>query len=117
MAPGKSLQPVRLGAHTSIPDGGAMGFTIETASGPRHIFIIRQGETFHAYENRCPHTGVSLDWQPNQFLDLSNTLIQCSNHGALFRIEDGLCIYGPCVNRYLTSISSRIEDGELTVLL
>jgi nitrite reductase/ring-hydroxylating ferredoxin subunit len=102
---------------TDIADGTAIGFTMETAAGPRPIFIVRQGMQVHAYENRCPHTGVNLDWQPDQFLDLSNTLIQCSTHGALFRIRDGLCIYGPCLNRSLTPVAAEISDGDVYILL
>jgi nitrite reductase/ring-hydroxylating ferredoxin subunit len=83
----------------------------------RDILVVSQQDHYYAYLNSCPHTGASLDWQPNQFLDSSGTLIQCSTHGALFRIEDGLCIYGPCLNRSLTAIETHIELGELFILL
>jgi len=71
-----------------IPVDEARGFVIYHNELPIQLFIVRKENSIYAYENRCPHVGTSLDWQPNQFLDSSNSLIQCSTHGALFRIED-----------------------------
>ena len=34
-------------------------------------------------------------------------------HCALFRIEDGYCVAGPCVDRSLTPVKLRIEDGRV----
>jgi nitrite reductase/ring-hydroxylating ferredoxin subunit len=42
------------------------------------------GGQAYVYLNRCPHRGVGLEWHPDQFLDPSNSLIQCATHGALF---------------------------------
>lgn len=117
MNPSTSIGKIRLCPLTAIPVGGATGFRLETNSGMRDILVVRLDDHYYAYLNSCPHTGASLDWQPNQFLDSSGTLIQCSTHGALFRIEDGLCIYGPCLNRALTPLMTQIEDGELFILL
>jgi nitrite reductase/ring-hydroxylating ferredoxin subunit len=94
-----------------------MGFAIAQGPQARQVFVVRRGENIHAYENRCPHTGVNLDWQPNQFLDITNTLIQCSTHGAQFRIEDGLCVYGPCLNRHLTRYDTRVDAGGIYILI
>jgi nitrite reductase/ring-hydroxylating ferredoxin subunit len=98
-----------------IPVDEARGFVIYHNELPIQLFIVRKENSIYAYENRCPHVGTSLDWQPNQFLDSSNSLIQCSTHGALFRIEDGLCIQGPCVNQYLTGIRVEIKDKDIIV--
>ena len=99
-----------------IPNDSAKGFSIGGNNQQRHIFIIRKTSQIFAYENRCPHMGTSLDWQPDQFLDSENRLIQCSTHGALFRIEDGLCIYGPCVNQSLIPIPVEIQGDRVCIL-
>lgn len=65
----------------------------------------------YVYKNRCPHRGVGLEWLPDQFLDSSASLIQCATHGALFLIEDGECIAGPCEGKSLTALECR-EDGQ-----
>lgn len=69
------------------------------------------------YHNRCPHTGVNLDWQPGDFLNLERNAIQCAVHGALFRMEDGLCVWGPCVGRSLREFAVTIAQGRVWVAL
>jgi len=53
----------------------------------------------------------SLGWQPDRFLDDSASLIQCATHGALFLIENGECIAGPCAGQSLTAVPGR-EDAQ-----
>lgn len=101
----------------TIPENGARAFTVETQTGARQIFIVRRGDEIYGYDNRCPHTGVPLDWMPDQFLDITGKLIQCATHGALFRIEDGYCIYGPCVSQSLQSITVNLDNNMLEVVL
>ena len=36
-------------------------------------------------------------------------MILCATHGALFRIEDGHCLSGPCVGESLTPLPVSIE--------
>jgi nitrite reductase/ring-hydroxylating ferredoxin subunit len=37
----------------------------------------------------------------------------CATHGALFEIEDGKCVYGPCLGRSLAPIRIRVEGGNV----
>lgn len=65
-----------------------------------------------AYLNQCPHTGVNLNWQPNECFDLEQRYLACSLHGALFQPEDGFCVYGPCRGQSLQPVALVIEgDG------
>lgn len=116
MIPSDNPPGIRLCALDALPEEGAAGFEVEIRGSSRAIFVVRHKGACHAYLNSCPHTGVMLDWQPDQFLDSSGTLIQCSTHGALFRIEDGFCIYGPCANRSLNAVPTQIEAGQLYLL-
>ncbi len=103
--------PVVLCRLDDIPDGGCKGFQIGESAARRELFGVRRGERIFVYENSCPHTGSPLDWQPDVFLDIERKFIQCATHGALFRIEDGYCVHGPCVGRHLTALPARLEDG------
>ena len=98
-----------------IAVGKAEEFTVDTAKGLMELFVINDNGQFHAYKNQCPHTGVNLNWMPNQFLDIDNTFIQCSTHGALFHIHDGYCVRGPCAGASLTALPLKIEDGNILV--
>ena len=76
---------------------------------------IRQGDTVFAYVNSCPHVGTPLDMWPGRFLTRDGEYILCATHGALFRIEDGHCVAGPCVGRGLTPIDTRVANGVVNI--
>ena len=101
-----------LGPLLDIEDGTAKGFELDPDT---PILVLRQGDRAYAYVNRCPHIGVQLNWMPDQFMSLDQQWLQCSMHGAQFRLHDGLCIYGPCLGRSLESLALTIEDGQLWV--
>ena len=44
------------------------------------------------------------------------TFIQCATHGALFRLVDGLCVYGPCAGEYLTAVAMAVVDGDVVLV-
>lgn len=91
----------------SIPDPGAKGFETETGA----VFAVkRDGEVF-MYRNSCPHLGVELNWLEDQFLDMDNALVQCATHGALFLIESGECVSGPCHGKFLEPVEFTLIDG------
>ena len=82
-----------------------------------NIFVVHRDGQFYAYINSCPHTGASLEWLEDRFLDIENTFIQCSNHDALFEIDSGLCVAGPCVGNHLTAVIVNIMNGRIYVEL
>ena len=99
-----------------IPDGGSDGFFTETSDGRLLYMVVRRGEAVFVYKNACPHTGMPLDFQPGRFLTANGDLIQCSTHGAKFRIEDGVCVTGPCMGDRLTPVSTEIRGGEIYLI-
>ncbi|MCJ8168115.1 Rieske (2Fe-2S) protein [Atopomonas sediminilitoris] len=88
-----------------INQGSTQGSTEQTLIGVR-----RHGQVY-VYINRCPHRGIGLEWLPDQFLDASGTLLQCATHGALFLIETGECVAGPCSGQHLSALSCH-EDAD-----
>ncbi len=103
---------------SDIPNQQALGFDIETDQGPFGLFIIRQDEQVYAYKNQCPHLGIPLNWQPNEFMSLDGVNIQCSTHGALFTLEDGHCIIGPCAGENLNHLTlEQRDDNEVWLQL
>lgn len=98
-----------------IPDPGSRGFRVECGGELQSIFVVRRGGAVYGYVNHCPHTGLSLDWLPDQFLDREGALIVCATHGALFRIEDGYCVGGPCAGDSLRRVSLRVDGGQVII--
>jgi len=102
---------ISLCSTNDIPDPGSKSFQITNNDKQLDLFIVHKDSKFHAFINQCPHTGINLEWQENQFLDREQTFIQCSTHGALFEIETGNCIHGPCVGDSLTPIGLNIINN------
>jgi nitrite reductase/ring-hydroxylating ferredoxin subunit len=98
-------------ALADIADPGGRGFVVERDGEKQEIFVVRRGASVFGYANDCPHVGTPLDWQPDVFLNVDKTLIQCSTHGALFRIADGVCVEGPCRGDRLRAVRVTLVDG------
>ncbi len=94
-----------------IPDNGSKGLNYKGMA----LVAVRQGDQVYLYHNQCPHLGLPLEWQADQFLNADKSLIQCSTHGALFEIESGYCISGPCQRQKLVAINTNIEDGFISI--
>ena len=94
-----------------IPDPGSKSLEYEGHA----LFAVRQHGEVYLYRNRCPHLGIELNWQEDQFLDVEETLIQCATHGALFKPGTGECIAGPCQGDALTELEVRERDGVIEV--
>jgi nitrite reductase/ring-hydroxylating ferredoxin subunit len=97
-----------------IPDGGAKGFPA-APGGFVGLFVVRRGQRVFAYVNSCPHIGVPLDWLPDRFLSADAGRIVCATHGAEFRIEDGVCLRGPCLGDGLERVMIQLEGGMIMV--
>ncbi|MET0049922.1 MAG: Rieske 2Fe-2S domain-containing protein [Candidatus Thiodiazotropha sp.] len=99
-----------------LPDPGSRGFRLERMGEPLELLVVRREDRVFAYQNSCPHTGINLEWQPDRFLDISLSFIQCATHGALFRIDDGLCLRGPCVGQRLTPLKIGLVGGKVVLM-
>lgn len=104
---------VTLGATADIPDAGARGFVLEMRAGRFHGFVVRRGDDVRGYVDRCPHAGVPLVAKLDDYLTPRGDLIACSWHGALFEIDDGLCVGGPCTGQRLQPWPVENRDGML----
>ena len=110
-------QEKKIASVDEISDPGSKGLNIDLDDKKLELFIVKKDSQISIYENSCPHTLGPLDWMPDQFLDLDNKYIQCANHGALFEINSGLCIYGPCKNQNLKRLPFEIKDNQIYLLI
>lgn len=58
-----------------------------------------------------------LNWSDEQFFDFEHKFIQCSLHGALFEPLDGLCVWGPCLDKSLQSIPVELVDQQVIIYI
>ena len=78
-------------------------------------FVVRRGSGFYAYQNLCRHLPVTLDLNDNSFFNHDKTMLQCQMHGALYEMESGLCVGGPCEGARLRSLPLQETDSQLVI--
>jgi len=103
-----------------IQENSSKGFALTNNTNGQNVpeatvFAIKRESTIFVYRNHCPHLGLPLEWMPDQFLDREGQYIQCATHGALFRIQDGYCVSGPCPGESLMPVPFRIEGKSIII--
>lgn len=105
---------LQTGLHISdIPESGSKGFSCNGEG----FFAVKHYSKIYIYKNSCPHIGIPLEWVEDKFLDPSSTMIQCANHGALFVIESGTCVAGPCTGQKLVAVKFITQDDFIFLLI
>ena len=99
----------------SLADPGARGIDVELDGLAVSAFLVRKGQRVFCYVNVCPHAGNPLEWRPDAFLTRDRSRIICSRHGAVFEIESGVCVEGPCPGARLRALRVGVENGEIVV--
>lgn len=94
-----------------IDDGNSVAVVAKIKGVKTSLIVVRKGQNVFVYTNICPHIGAPLDFEPGRFLNLEKDLIQCAVHGALFTIENGNCVSGPCKGKHLTPVATHIKKG------
>jgi len=114
MAPQKKpLAAKRVGSVGELEPGTTKKFTMRRGGRDLEALLVNYQGTHFAYVNRCPHTGITLDWVNNQFFSADQRYLMCATHGAVFEPPSGECIWGPCVGLSLQSLPIEIADGQI----
>ena len=97
---------------SEIEPDTSKGFELETGEA---LFVVEHDGAYFCYRNKCPHLGVELNYEEDRFLDMEGALIQCSTHAALFLINSGECVAGPCQGKFLEPIAYQVKDQALYI--
>ena len=98
-----------------IPSPGARGFAFSSGDTPFRGFVVRKGAELFGYVDVCPHAGWPLAISDARRLTRDGQYLLCTGHGALFRLEDGSCVAGPCERRALEPWPVAVRDGVVVV--
>jgi len=109
----KQMTRKLVGSVGEIEHGKSKKFTLRRGQRELEALLVNFEGKHFAYINRCPHTGITLDWVNNQFFSSDNRYLMCATHGAVFEPPTGECIWGPCVGLSLQSVPVEIEDGRI----
>jgi nitrite reductase/ring-hydroxylating ferredoxin subunit len=93
---------------------------------PLEALVLRDRDGLpRAYLNRCRHLPVPLVVlrpkrppivESTEFLSADGAALECRTHGAQFRLDDGMCIEGPCEGLPLYAIPLELEGDALYLL-
>jgi nitrite reductase/ring-hydroxylating ferredoxin subunit len=104
---------IDLGPLDLIADGGARTDILQIGGQRVHGFVVRRGQAVFGYVDRCPHQGLPLAQVLDQYLTPDGGLIACSWHGAVFTVEEGTCVGGPCAGARLTPWPVEAREGRI----
>ncbi len=100
----------RVASVGELEPGESKKFTLRRGQRDLEALLVNYDGSHFAYMNRCPHTGITLDWVNNQFFSSDGRYLMCATHGAVFEPPSGECIWGPCFGLSLQSVPLEIDD-------
>lgn len=97
---------------TTLTEGKAINLKLDVGQKQKlHVLVLRhQGQTY-AWLNYCPHWGVQLGTRGDDYFTTDGQFLICQTHKALFRPDDGLCTFGPCIGQSLNALPLEEVDG------
>ncbi len=103
----------RLICHSAdlINASAGVRFEIEREGKILPAFVVRHEGKVYAYQNRCGHIPVELDWIPGAFFDHYGLYLICATHGANYEASTGRCVDGPCRGTGLIPIAVVEKEG------
>lgn len=104
----------RIAALSEVPEDGSYLFRVESVDRQtvREAILVRARDAVTGWLNHCQHrTHVRLDTGGGA--TTRNGEIVCTNHGAMFEGDTGLCTHGPCEGAYLDGLDVEVDDGDV----
>lgn len=102
-----------IGAVGELAHGTSKKFTLRRGQRELEAMLVNFEGKYFAYINRCPHTGITLDWVNNQFFSSDQRYLMCATHGAVFEPPTGECVWGPCFGLSLQKLEVEIENQQI----
>jgi nitrite reductase/ring-hydroxylating ferredoxin subunit len=106
---------IRVPAVSKLQQGETRVFGFPTAYGEMQGFVIRHHGNLRAYENKCRHWPIPLDYGDADFYFASVDRIICKTHGAMYDPGTGECDAGPCRGERLTAFPMELEGEDAWV--
>lgn len=109
--PGKKIADL-----SALADGQTAKFEFQREGISREGFVVSFNGKPVAYENRCRHLPLTLDYDDNRFFTEDGRHFVCQNHGAVFEPSTGLCIRGPCEGLNLFPLKVEVREGAVWLM-
>lgn len=96
-----------------IKDNGASVYKLNNSNIDYEIIIVRKNFKIHGFKNLCPHANLPLNLNSLEVLSRDKKHLICKNHAALFDIDSGVCVSGPCIGKGLELVNLKIKDEKI----
>ena len=107
----------RIGSLDELKRARTLKFAFLEEGIPREGFMAWYQDQVIAYENRCRHIPISLDYGDGRFFSADGKTIVCQTHGAIYEPLSGECIAGPCPGAFLRKLPVEIAStGEILLV-
>jgi nitrite reductase/ring-hydroxylating ferredoxin subunit len=107
---------IKIARADEVAEGKAVKFTFQRGDRPVEGLLARFQGKLVAYENRCRHLPVSLDFHSGSFFTPDGEHFICQNHNAIYEPLTGLCVRGPCEGQSLKALTIEVTGGEVWLL-
>lgn len=119
------MRTIRVTGAGTLKHGETRVFTWPSEYGDLEGFIIRAGApstspgqgALRAYENKCKHLPIPLDYGDGEFWFDAIDRIVCKTHGATYEPDTGYCDDGPCEGASLTRFDIEMDGDDAVVLI
>jgi len=91
-------------------DAFAEGEITPVDIGGAEVAVVRMGDRFYAFDNQCPHWGVSLS---EGWVDAARRVV-CAYHDSSFDLETGRTTGGPALDD-LPVYAVKVEGGQVFI--
>jgi nitrite reductase/ring-hydroxylating ferredoxin subunit len=106
---------IRVPGAASLKHGETRVFSWDSPHGELQGFVIRHGDVLRAYENKCRHWPIPLDYGDAEFWYADIDRITCKTHGATYDPATGECDSGPCTGAFLTRFDLEVKGDDVVV--
>lgn len=110
----------RIASADDVPENDSLLFTVrgressqtERAGDTKEAILLQIDDEIVCWLNYCQHlTHIKLD--KGSGVERRDGEILCTNHGAHFEIDTGLCTFGPCEGAYLDELEVKTVDDDV----
>ncbi|MDB6111090.1 MAG: ferredoxin subunit of nitrite reductase or ring-hydroxylating dioxygenase [Pedosphaera sp.] len=111
------MSKVKIGRAADLEEGGTLTFQFTRNGKPTDGFLARFHGELVAYENRCRHLPLKLDYDDGRFFSRDGNHFLCQTHNAIYEPLTGLCVQGPCEGESLKSLKIEVIKGYIWLVL
>lgn len=114
-APQRGTFLTTLAALNAVDEGAAIELRFGQGRMAFSMIVVKSRGGPRAFVNLCPHYSMPLDAGTGRFLNAEG-MLECLQHFALFRPEDGACVAGACEGASLDPIPLECDaEGRLVI--